>query len=77
VNLNSITAYNVRPEASAHGKSEFAVLRWTEFLVEENRRVGLIVFSVHPGTIMTKLAEAIPRETWESAFPSSSPLFFS
>jgi short-subunit dehydrogenase len=56
VNLNSITAYNVRPEASAHGKSEFAVLRWTEFLVEENRRVGLIVFSVHPGAIMTKLA---------------------
>jgi NAD(P)-dependent dehydrogenase (short-subunit alcohol dehydrogenase family) len=61
VNLNSITAYNVRSEASAYGTSKFAVLRWTEFSVEMNRRVGLIVFSVHPGA--TELAEAVPRET--------------
>ena len=74
MNLNSITAYNVRPEASTYGTSKFALLRWSEFLVEENRRVGLIVFSVHPGA--TELAKAVPRETWASAFPSSlSPHF--
>jgi NADP-dependent 3-hydroxy acid dehydrogenase YdfG len=33
VNLNSAAARNVRVEASAHGTSKFAVLRFTEFLV--------------------------------------------
>ncbi|CZR65374.1 uncharacterized protein PAC_15274 [Phialocephala subalpina] len=64
VNLNSVAAHTIRLEASAYGTSKFAVLRWTDFLVEENRDSGLIAFCVHPGFVMTKLAEAMPKETY-------------
>ncbi|KAF8860274.1 NAD(P)-binding protein [Acephala macrosclerotiorum] len=50
-------------KASAYETSKFAVLRWTDFLVEENREAGLIVMCVHPGAVMTELAEAMPKDT--------------
>ncbi|EXJ66467.1 uncharacterized protein A1O5_10619 [Cladophialophora psammophila CBS 110553] len=63
VNVNSVASLNLRPEASAYGTSKFAVLKFTEFLLVEQRKQGLLAFSVHPGGVMTQLAEAMPKET--------------
>ncbi|KIX05598.1 uncharacterized protein Z518_06470 [Rhinocladiella mackenziei CBS 650.93] len=63
VNINSAAALNLRPNASAYGTSKLAQLKFTEFLLVEQARQGLIAFSVHPGGIMTQLAEAMPKET--------------
>jgi NAD(P)-dependent dehydrogenase (short-subunit alcohol dehydrogenase family) len=63
VNVNSVAAHNIRPEASAYGTSKWAVLKFTEFLLVEQARQGLLAYSVHPGGIMTQLAEAMPMET--------------
>jgi NAD(P)-dependent dehydrogenase (short-subunit alcohol dehydrogenase family) len=66
INLNSIAAHNLRPSASAYGTSKNAVLRFTEFLMMESEIEGngLLAYCVHPGAIMTKLAESMPRDTW-------------
>ena len=64
VNINSIAAHNLRPEASAYGTSKSAVLKFTEFLLGEQADQGLLAFSVHPGAIMSKLAEAMPESIW-------------
>lgn len=63
VNLSSVAAHNLRPDSSAYGMTKFAVLRFTDFLCQENHEDGLVAFCVHPGAIMTKLAEAMPKET--------------
>jgi NAD(P)-dependent dehydrogenase (short-subunit alcohol dehydrogenase family) len=63
VNINSAAAHNLRPEASAYGTSKWAALKFTEFLLVEQSKQGLLAFSVHPGGIMTQLAEAMPKET--------------
>lgn len=66
VNVNSAAAHNLRPEASAYGTSKWAVLKFTEFLLVEQASQGLLAFSMHPGGIMTQLAEAMPTETHAS-----------
>jgi NAD(P)-dependent dehydrogenase (short-subunit alcohol dehydrogenase family) len=63
VNLNSVAAHNLRPNASAYGYSKAAVLRLTEFLMVELATKGLLAYSVYPGGIMTQLAEAMPKST--------------
>ncbi|KAH7388894.1 oxidoreductase-like protein [Cadophora sp. MPI-SDFR-AT-0126] len=63
VNLSSIAAHNLRSDSSAYGMTKLAILRFTESLCQENQGDGLIAFCVHPGAIMTKLAEAMPKET--------------
>lgn len=63
VNLNSVAAHNLRINASAYGITKTAMLRFTEFLMVENADQGLLAYCVHPGAIMTKLAEAMPKET--------------
>lgn len=68
VNINSVAAHNLRPEASAYGTSKWAVLKFTEFMLVEQAKEGLLAFSVHPGGIMTQLAEAMPRETHAGRF---------
>ena len=60
VNLSSVAAHNIRPDFSAYGISKFSILRFTEFLAGENE--DLVTFCVHPGAIMSKLAEAMPKE---------------
>ncbi|RDW58304.1 hypothetical protein BP5796_12234 [Coleophoma crateriformis] len=64
LNVNSVAAHNLRPEASAYGTSKLAVLILTEFLMVEGAPKGLLAYSVHPGAIMTKLAEAMPQSTF-------------
>ncbi|KAL7904084.1 oxidoreductase-like protein [Trichoderma velutinum] len=63
VNINSVAAHNLRPNASAYGISKWSVLKFTEFLLVEQSKQGLLAFSVHPGAIMTELALAMPKET--------------
>ena len=63
VNINSVAAHNLRPNASAYGTSKWAVLKLTEFLLVELATEGLIAYSLHPGGIMTQLAGAMPQET--------------
>lgn len=63
VNINSVASHNLRINASAYGTSKWAVLKFTEFLLVELAREGLLAYSVHPGGIMTQLAEAMPQET--------------
>lgn len=66
VNLNLIAAHKLRPEASAYETSRFAVLRLTEFLMVENSGRGSLAYCVHPGVIVTKLAEAMPENMHHS-----------
>jgi NAD(P)-dependent dehydrogenase (short-subunit alcohol dehydrogenase family) len=68
VNLNSIASHNLRPNASAYGASKYAVLRLAEFLMVENAEKGLLAYCVHPGAIMTNLAEAMPKDTHTGEF---------
>ncbi|KAI1336685.1 oxidoreductase-like protein [Xylariaceae sp. FL0016] len=64
ININSVAAHNLRPMASAYGTSKFAVLKLTEFLMVEAKDSGLVAYSVHPGAVLTELAEkGMPRST--------------
>lgn len=64
VNINSVASHNLRPMASAYGTSKSAVLRLTEFLLVEAAEKGLLAYSMHPGGILTELAEkGMPKET--------------
>ncbi|KAH8671621.1 oxidoreductase-like protein [Xylariales sp. PMI_506] len=64
INVNSVAAHNLRPRASAYGTSKFAVLKLTEFLLVEAAERGLVAYSVHPGGVLTELAEkGMPAET--------------
>lgn len=63
MNLNSVAAHNLRLHASAYGTTKLAILRFTEFLMVEEAHSGLLAYCVHPGAIMTKLAEAMEPST--------------
>lgn len=64
VNINSVASHNLRPHASAYGTSKLAVLRLTEFLLVEAAEKGLLAYSVHPGGVLTELAEkGMPKDT--------------
>ncbi|KAI1490242.1 oxidoreductase-like protein [Biscogniauxia mediterranea] len=64
INLSSVAAHNLRPMASAYGTSKMAVLKLTEFLMVEAGDRGLVAYSVHPGAVLTELAEkGMPPET--------------
>ncbi|KAI1370185.1 oxidoreductase-like protein [Hypoxylon crocopeplum] len=67
ININSVAAHNLRPMASAYGTSKLAVLKLTEFLMVEAGSKGLVAYSVHPGAVLTELAEkGMPPETLPS-----------
>lgn len=68
MNVNSVAAHNLHPEASAYGTSKWAVLKFMEFLLVEQAKDGLLAFAVHPGGVMTQLAGAMPRETHAGRF---------
>ncbi|KAI1453568.1 oxidoreductase-like protein, partial [Annulohypoxylon moriforme] len=67
ININSVAAHNLRPMASAYGTSKLAVLKLTEFLMVEAGSKGLLAYSVHPGAVLTELAEkGMPPETFSA-----------
>ncbi|KAK7906582.1 NAD-P-binding protein [Apiospora marii] len=64
ININSVAAHNLRPQASAYGTSKLAALKLTEFLMVEAGQQGLLAYSVHPGGVLTDLArDGMPAET--------------
>lgn len=67
-NINSVAAHNLRPKASAYGTLKSAVLKFTEFLLVEQAKEGLLAFSVHSGGVMTQLAEAMLKDTHAGRF---------
>jgi NAD(P)-dependent dehydrogenase (short-subunit alcohol dehydrogenase family) len=63
INTSSIGAHNVRPGMSGYQISKLALLRLTEFLAVEYGDQGLLAYAVHPGGVMTELAERMPAYT--------------
>jgi NAD(P)-dependent dehydrogenase (short-subunit alcohol dehydrogenase family) len=63
INLSSAGALSVRKGGGGYRSSKLAVLRWTEFLQEDYGEKGILTYCVHPGGIMTELAENMPNET--------------
>ncbi|KAK8024643.1 hypothetical protein PG993_012709 [Apiospora rasikravindrae] len=64
ININSVAAHTLRPQASAYGTSKLAALKLTEFLMVEAGQQGLVAYSVHPGAVLTDLAkDGMPADT--------------
>ncbi|KIW07309.1 uncharacterized protein PV09_02159 [Verruconis gallopava] len=61
VNITSIGAHLTMHGASAYQTSKLAVLRLTEFLMEEYGSQGLIAIGAHPGGVSTELALNMPK----------------
>ena len=62
VNLSSIGAHNIRPGMSGYQTTKMAIVRFSEYINAEYGDQGVVAFSVHPGGVMTELAEAMPKE---------------
>ena len=62
VNVSSMGALALRPGGSAYQTSKFALLKFTEFVMVEYADQGILCYAVHPGSVMTKLAENMPKE---------------
>lgn len=61
VSLSSIGAHAIRYGGSGYQTSKFALLRFTEHLMADYADKGLLAYCVHPGGVMTKLAEKMPK----------------
>ncbi|RAO67739.1 uncharacterized protein BHQ10_003751 [Talaromyces amestolkiae] len=61
INLSSIGAHLVSRGASGYQISKLAVIRFTEFIVEEYGEQGVVAISVHPGGVLTDLAANMPE----------------
>lgn len=62
INLSSIGAHLVVGGASAYQSSKLAVIRFTEFLVEEYGSQGIVAIPVHPGGVPTDLGTTMPAQ---------------
>lgn len=60
INLSSIGAHLVSRGASGYQSSKLAVIRFSEFIVEEYGEQGVVAISVHPGGVPTNLAANMP-----------------
>jgi len=64
INVSSAGSKITRPGMSAYQPTKTAINRFTDFLdVEHRESHNLRTFSVHPGGVMTKLAENMPAYT--------------
>ncbi len=68
VNVSSLGALALRPGGSAYQTTKFAMLKFTEHVMVEYAAQGVLCFAVHPGGVMTQLAEKMPKETHGSTF---------
>lgn len=62
VNLTSVGALALTPGASAYQPSKLVVLRLSEYLIVDYESRGLLVYSVHPASVATDLANNMPAE---------------
>lgn len=61
LNISSVGAHRIAPGASAYQTAKLAICRFTEFLVVEYGKEGLIALAVHPGGVKTELANGMPE----------------
>ncbi|KAI2602393.1 NAD(P)-binding protein [Hypoxylon sp. NC1633] len=59
INVASVGAHLVTPAISAYQTSKLAVLRLAEFIVAEYGDKGVLAYSIHPGNILTDMANEI------------------
>jgi NAD(P)-dependent dehydrogenase (short-subunit alcohol dehydrogenase family) len=64
INVSSIGAVAIPPMSSAYGSTKLAVLRFTEYIEQDHgvAKDGLCAISVHPGGVLTELAQNMPKE---------------
>ncbi|KAI1739612.1 NAD(P)-binding protein [Xylaria scruposa] len=62
VTVSSVGAHCRSPGLSAYQTSKLAVLRLTEFLDADYSGKGIIAFSIHPGNVMTDMADGISED---------------
>ncbi|KAJ4324651.1 hypothetical protein N0V84_003775 [Fusarium piperis] len=74
VQLNSVASIGVRPFSSNYAASKLAVLKFTEALLAEEAANGLLVFSVHPGAIMSEMTKIAMPEHLFHIFQDSPAL---
>ena len=55
INVSSVGAFIVMPNLSAYQPSKLAVLRFSDFVDAEYRDQGVLVYSVHPGSVPTDM----------------------
>lgn len=60
LNISSVGSHRIVPGASAYQTAKLAICRFTEFLVCEYGKEGLIAMAVHPGGVKTVLAQGMP-----------------
>ena len=63
VNVSSMGALALRPGGSSYQTTKFAMLKFTEYVMAEYADHGILCYAVHPGGVMTRLAEKMPKET--------------
>lgn len=61
INVSSIGAHHTLPGASAYETNKLAVLRFTEFVAVEYGDRGIIAIAIHPGGVLTELAQNLPQ----------------
>ncbi|KAI0074415.1 putative oxidoreductase [Panus rudis PR-1116 ss-1] len=62
VNVSSIGAHYTFPGASSYQTGKLALLRFTEFTMAEYGEKGILAFSIHPGGVLTELAQNLPKQ---------------
>ena len=61
INITSRGAHAMSYGASAYQTTKFALLRLSEYTNVEYGKQGILTYSVHPGGVMTELAQGMPK----------------
>ncbi|KAJ4249132.1 hypothetical protein NW762_012466 [Fusarium torreyae] len=62
VNTSSVGAHIVMNGASSYQTGKLALLRFSEFVMHEYGDQGLLVYSIHPGSVKTDMADNMTDE---------------
>jgi NAD(P)-dependent dehydrogenase (short-subunit alcohol dehydrogenase family) len=62
VNTSSIGAHMVHHGASSYQTGKLALLRFSEFVMHEYGDKGLLVYSIHPGSVLTDIKDNMTDE---------------
>jgi NAD(P)-dependent dehydrogenase (short-subunit alcohol dehydrogenase family) len=69
VNVSSLAGLFSMSHASAYAVSKSALIRWSEILAVECAPYNVSVFAIHPGDIITQLAEEMIAEEFSRWLP--------
>ena len=62
VNIGSVGGLRTAAGASAYQASKFVITRFSEFINADHGEQGIMAFTVHPGGVMTELAQNMPKK---------------